>query len=123
MGAPASPPPAIFWHLQSRPIPGSLNIEQKYVPFQTPIMKTPYMVMTLQANEAPARDNILAGLFSWLTLGIATCRMVYKGTLVFHLLQKEASLRACSLDDSQPDSTASSNVVPFKKGIRIDCSY
>jgi hypothetical protein len=31
-------------------------------------MKTPYMVMTLQANEAPARDNILAGLFAWLTL-------------------------------------------------------
>lgn len=63
MGAPASPPPAIFWHLQSRPIPGSMKIEQKYVPFQTPIMKTPYMVMTLQANEAPAKDNILAGLF------------------------------------------------------------
>ena len=68
MQAPASLPPAIYWHLQSRPIPGFMKTEQKYVPFQTPTMKTPYMVMTLQANEAPAQDNILAGLFSWLTL-------------------------------------------------------
>jgi hypothetical protein len=26
------------------------------------------MVITLQANKAPTKDNILAGLFSWITL-------------------------------------------------------
>lgn len=64
MKVPASPPLVIFWHLQSRLILTSLNIEQKYVPFQTPIVKTPYMVMTLYINEASAKDNILVELFS-----------------------------------------------------------
>lgn len=68
MGALASPLPAIYWHLQSRPILKSMKIEQKYMPFQMPIMKTLYMVMMLQVNEASAKDNILAGLFSWLML-------------------------------------------------------
>ena len=91
MEARASLPPAIFWHLQPRPIPGSMNIEQKYVPFQTPVMKTPYMVMTLQANEAPATDNILAGLFSWITLA---GYVVFPGS--FTSLKKSNSL-----DDSK----------------------
>ncbi|EXJ56212.1 uncharacterized protein A1O5_12668 [Cladophialophora psammophila CBS 110553] len=36
--------------------------------YQAPTMQTPYMVMSLQAIEAPKRDNLLAAVFSWITL-------------------------------------------------------
>ena len=36
--------------------------------YKAPTMRTPYMVMSLQANEAPRRDNIRAAVFSWITL-------------------------------------------------------
>jgi hypothetical protein len=31
-------------------------------------MQTPYMVMCIQANEAPRLDNVLAAIYSWVTL-------------------------------------------------------
>lgn len=31
-------------------------------------MQTPYMIMSLQANEIPTLDNIWAAFFSWVTL-------------------------------------------------------
>lgn len=41
---------------------------EELMSYRAPTLTTPYMVMTLQANEAPRRDNLLAALFSWLVL-------------------------------------------------------
>ena len=35
---------------------------------KAPTIQTPYMVMLLQAREAPMRDNVLAAGFSWMIL-------------------------------------------------------
>ncbi|KAH7111109.1 hypothetical protein B0J11DRAFT_447671 [Dendryphion nanum] len=35
---------------------------------EEPSMQTPYMVMSIKANQAQQRYNIFAGLFAWLTL-------------------------------------------------------
>lgn len=58
--------------------------------------------MTLQANEAPAQDNILAGLFSWLTLA---GYIVFPGS--FTSLKKSNSL-----DDSK-ESRIVKNAVQY----------
>jgi hypothetical protein len=67
MKEPASPPSALLSHSRSRSPTGFLEREGEIV-YQAPTMKTPYMVMALQANEAPPRDNIRAALSSWLIL-------------------------------------------------------
>ncbi|KAH0537622.1 hypothetical protein FGG08_005614 [Glutinoglossum americanum] len=69
MGGPAIIPPLLPRHPQSPPevMPNPVDREG-YPPYKIPSMQTPYMVMSLQANETPTRHNILAALFSWLIL-------------------------------------------------------
>ena len=52
-----------------------------------PVMQTPYMVMVLEANEVPARINLLASLYLWLTLAGF---VVFPGT--FSSLQNSSKL-------------------------------
>jgi hypothetical protein len=59
--------------MMSNPVDG----EEGYSLYKAPPMQTPYMVMSLQANEIPTRCNILAALFSWLIL---TGYVVFPGT-------------------------------------------
>ncbi|KAF2458846.1 hypothetical protein BDY21DRAFT_264132, partial [Lineolata rhizophorae] len=51
-------------------------------------LRTPYMLMVLEANEASGRDNALAAFFSWLTLA---GYVVLPGT--FTSLQNSQSLK------------------------------
>ena len=50
----------------SPPQPPSKN--EKPPVHQVPTGETPYMVMSVQAIEAPKLDNLLAAIFSWITL-------------------------------------------------------
>jgi hypothetical protein len=45
-----------------------MNTPTSFPTYKAPIMQTPYMVMSLQANEAPPPNNLLAAGFSWITL-------------------------------------------------------
>lgn len=58
--------PSVFRHPQSRVEP--MDQERGYSSYKAPSMQTPYMVMSVQANESPTRHNILAALSSWLIL-------------------------------------------------------
>ena len=51
---------------ENPPRPTSKN--EKQLAHQVPTVETPYMVMSVQAIEAPRLDNLLAAVFSWITL-------------------------------------------------------
>lgn len=60
--------PSPQYHPQ-RPVPQQPFSEtQVNVPSETQTKQTPYMVMSIQANQARRRYTISAGLFSWLIL-------------------------------------------------------
>jgi hypothetical protein len=89
MSVPVSVPSAARY-TRPQPIPGNpkaLNQDEKYIPYKAPTMQTPYMVMSVQANEASTWHNALAAIFSWLILA---GYVVFPGT--FTSLQNSDSL-------------------------------
>jgi hypothetical protein len=61
-------PPTAVLSSQAKDLYWPLTQEEKREAYQVPTMQTPYMVMSLQANEAPRLDNLLAAVYSWITL-------------------------------------------------------
>jgi hypothetical protein len=72
---------------RARDLQWSLTQEEKYEAYQASTMETQYMVMSVQANEAPRLDNLLAAIYSWITLAGF---IVLPGT--FTSLEKSESL-------------------------------
>ena len=76
MNKPVIVPPPVSRHPRSRLLE-PMDRERGYSLDKAPSMQTPYMVMSLQANEAPTRHNVLAALYSWL---IPAGYVIFPGT-------------------------------------------
>ena len=58
-----------FSHLYSMHVPSTRHsVRHGHVPHDAPAPRTPYMAMSVRANQAPIRYDVYAGCFAWLTL-------------------------------------------------------